>query len=43
MKSLSSKTWMWRDGGAWDRWVVQLSDIAETNAFPTAISVNLKS
>jgi hypothetical protein len=38
MKSLSSKKWMWRDGEAWDRWVVQLSDLAGTNALPTASS-----
>jgi hypothetical protein len=40
MKSLSSKTWMWRDGGAWDHWVVQLYHLAETNAFPTACSIS---
>jgi hypothetical protein len=40
MKSLSPKTWMWEDGGAWNRWVVQLSNLAETNGFPTASSVS---
>jgi hypothetical protein len=40
MKSLSMKTWMWEDGEAWNRWVVQLSDLAETHRFPTASSVS---
>jgi hypothetical protein len=40
MKSLSSKTWMWEDGEAWNRWIVQLSDLAETNGFPTASSIS---
>jgi hypothetical protein len=40
MKSLSLKTWMWEDGEAWNRWVVQLSDLAETHRFPTASSVS---
>ena len=31
---------MWRDGEAWDRWVVQLTDLAETNALPTASSIS---
>jgi hypothetical protein len=40
MKSLSTKTWMWEDGTAWNHWVVQLSDLTETNGFPTASSVS---
>jgi hypothetical protein len=40
MKSLSPKTWMWEDGEAWNRWVVQLSRFAETNGFPTASSIS---
>jgi hypothetical protein len=40
MKSLAQKTWMWEDGEAWNHWVVKLSDLAETNAFPTASSIS---
>jgi hypothetical protein len=40
MKSLSSKTWMWQDRKAWNRWVVKLSDFAENNAFPTISSIS---
>jgi hypothetical protein len=40
MKALSPKIWMWEDGEAWNRWVVQLSDLAENNGFPIESSIS---
>jgi hypothetical protein len=38
-KALSQETWIWQ-GEAWNRWIVELTDLMERNRLPTAASIS---
>jgi hypothetical protein len=39
-KALSQETWIWQDGEAWNRWIVELTDLMERNRLPIAASIS---
>jgi hypothetical protein len=40
MKALSKETWMWRDGEAWNHWIVELTSLMGLNRLPIAASIS---